>query len=171
MSVSIEELKELGLEAAAGKAEKRIALKSKLMIAYENYRFVTPEIINRFKQELKAKTFEIQDPKGKWHKKPFKKSPDEVINRSIYQQTRFDGLSLIPLKEYGEAPPTEVLESLRTAQSRKVFDAYEVAKVQSYQKVEDPIIFGRINGCEDKFFVAQWDNDVSIDDILKKNEG
>jgi len=37
--------------------------------------------------------------------------------------------------------------------------------------VPDPILLGRITGCENRYFIAQWDDDVKIEDILKENEG
>jgi hypothetical protein len=34
------------------------------------------------------------------------------------------------------------------------------------KEVIDPIIFGKIDGCTDRFFIAQWDDDVKIEDIV-----
>lgn len=166
MTVNIDELKALGLNAAADKIQRKLDLKKKLTIAYEHYRFVSPQIVARFQEELKKKTYEIQEQDGKW-----KKGSESDLNRRILQNTRYDQLAFVRLADYGEVPPAEALGELKTAVDRGCFDTYEVAKIQSFQKVEDPIIFGRINGCEDRFFVCQWDKDVSITDILKENEG
>lgn len=61
-----------------------------------------------------------------------------------------------------------VLDSLEVAMGRKCFDSFMVAHIID---VEDPILFGYINGCSDHFFIDQWDEDVKIQDILKDNEG
>ena len=34
------------------------------------------------------------------------------------------------------------------------------------KEIKDPIVFGVINGCPDKFFISQWDDDIKIDDIF-----
>ena len=47
----------------------------------------------------------------------------------------------------------------------------EIAKIQDIVQTKDPIVFGCINKCADRFFIAQWDDDVSIEQILNDNEG
>jgi hypothetical protein len=37
--------------------------------------------------------------------------------------------------------------------------------------IPDPVVFGIIIGCRNKYFIAQWDNEVSIEQILKEDEG
>jgi hypothetical protein len=46
------------------------------------------------------------------------------------------------------------------------FDSFEIAKIQWKREIKDPILFGRIDGCPDRFYVSQWDDDVRIEDIL-----
>lgn len=77
-------------------------------------------------------------------------------------------LGFTSLKDYGQVPPDAVLEALEHAQSRECFDSFEVAHIV---KVPDPILFGRINNCPDRFFISQWDDDVKIEDILTEREG
>lgn len=50
----------------------------------------------------------------------------------------------------------------------KCFDSFSVAHIA---EVKDPILFGEIAECTDKFFIAQWDEDVKIEDILTEKEG
>ena len=144
-----EMLKELGLDKASEKLGQKITLRKKLLIAYENYRFVEPHIFDRFQEEIKAKTLKKKD--------------------QYYDS--YDQLVFIPLKEYGEVPPPDCLLDLRKAKEMNCFDTFEVAKVQTVEHRPDPIIFGCIDGCVDKFFVTQWDDDVSIEQILKDSEG
>lgn len=77
-------------------------------------------------------------------------------------------LAFTPVESYPEVPPADVLQKMETAVERKCFDQFEVAHIIN---VKDPILFGRIKGCPDRFFIGQWDDDVKIEDILKPNEG
>lgn len=149
----IDDLKELGFETAHQRAKEKLDLKAKMTIAYENYRFVTPEIFDRFNEALKKKTIK-KTGKNKW-------GDIETYEKLVF----------IPVNLYGEIPPQEVLIKMKEAKLRGCFDDFEVAKVETVEIRPDPIIFGLIHGCVDKFFVAQWDNDVKIEDILMKNEG
>jgi hypothetical protein len=49
-------------------------------------------------------------------------------------------------------PPPEVLSALKNAQDLKVFDSFIIMSVE---RVEDPILFGKINGSKDYYFVAE----------------
>jgi hypothetical protein len=40
-----------------------------------------------------------------------------------------------------------------------------------HRRNPDPIIFGRIKGSNNRYFVAQWDDDVKIEQILRADEG
>lgn len=152
-------LKELGMDAAAQKLDTAIDLKKKLLIAYEHFKFVSPKIFDRFQKVLKAKSLRI-----------------EVHNQ--YQQTEYwRELEFVALKDYKEIPPPDCLMDLKKAQEFKIFDRYDVAKVVERShytdstRVPDPIIFGCIDGCVDKFFITQWDDDVAIEDILGELDG
>jgi len=139
---TIEKLERAGMKAAAEQLRKKAALGRKLMIAYEHYRFVRPEKIDEF-------------------------------NKKLFKETsKRDGsyryLSLTAIESYDKIPPDHVLENLDVAKERKCFDSFEVVHIM---EVKDPILFGRIKNCPDRFFIDQWDNDVRIEDILKGNEG
>ena len=152
---TVELLKELGLNKASEKVEKTGLLKNKLMVAYEHFRVVDPKIVERFQVELRKKTEKKNKTNG---------------------YTTYDKLVFIPLKDYSEVPPQHALESLAHAKQFKaggvvLFDEFEVAKIETITERPDPIIFGRIDGSPDRFFVCQWDDDVKIEDILRENEG
>ena len=141
-------LEKLGLTTAANKVNELREQKRKMTIAYEHYRYVKQEKIDEFNSKLRDKSMKE--------------------TKSYYQ---FDQLVHIPLAQYSEVPPTSVLDKVEEAINMKCFDSFEVSKIQSVQELKDPIVFGRINGCPDRFFVAQWDDDVKIDDILEEYEG
>lgn len=143
---AVTRLEALGFKKAAGILKEKSIKARKLALAYEHYRFVRQEKVDVFNNALKAKTLNGKEP----------------YNAS------WQTLAFAPIGEYEGAPPAEVLEALEVAQGRKCFDSYEVAHIRD---VKDPILFGRIAGCPDRFFIGQWDNDVSIQDLLKDNEG
>lgn len=143
------ELLELGFSKVGNKLKDKEDLKRKLAIAFEHHRVVTPGVVERFQKQLRKKT--------------------EAVDK--YGRTSYDTLAFCKIAEYGEVPPVEVLGKVKEAMALKCFDYFEVAKVETVQVRPDPIIFGRIKGCDDRFFVAQWDNDVKIEDILMANEG
>jgi hypothetical protein len=151
--ITEERLEALGLTQASKNLKVTKEFNRKCLIAYENYRYVREDRINTFNEDLRKRTTEEN------HK---------MNVRS------FDQLVFKSLETYGEVPPADVLDLLETAKGRNCFDAFEVAKIENMQepiKRPDPIIFGRITGCPDRFFIGQWDNDVRIEDILKENEG
>lgn len=140
-------LEKLGFKAAASELAILVKRKHNLMIAYENYRFVTPANIEKFNAALKKKTGKHLD--------------------DAWKQT-YQVLAFTPIENYEKVPPEDVLQKLEMAQERKCFDNYEIAHIK---EVKDPLLFGLVDGTANKFFIAQWDNDVSIDDLLKANEG
>lgn len=139
-------LARLGFKSAATKIQMLTEKKRKLAIAYEHYRFVTTEKMEAFKAKLRG---------------------ESLRNFGAGMKT-WKELAFTPLDRYSEAPPATVLDSLETAIGRKCFDRFAVAHIVN---VEDPILFGYIDGCTDHFYVDQWDDDVKIQDILKDNEG
>lgn len=132
----------LGFTRAANKVSQVVTRKRKMAIAYEHYRFVRSIRIQQFNEELYARS--SNDPEG------------------------YKYLRLTPVSDYQEVPPVDVLDKMQEAVGRKCFDSFEVAHIE---RVKDPILFGRIDGCTDYFYVAQWEDDVKIEDLLKENEG
>jgi len=146
-------LEALGFDAAAKDITTRQALVEKLTLAYEHYRFVTPEHIARFQQRLREES-------------------TEQVGKNLWGPiTQHKQLKFTAIKDYTAVPPTAVLEALEAAIGVGCFDAFEIASIAWVKHVPDPILFGRVQGCEDRFFVAQWDDDVKIEDILQGDEG
>lgn len=138
----IDRLERLGFKAAGAKVKELSIKQRKMAIAYEHYRFVRPEKIDAFNEKLRKNTRESNGS--------------------------YKTLSFTAVENYGEVPPAHVLDKMEQAIDRKCFDSFEVAHIVD---VKDPILFGRIHGCPDRFFIDQWDDDVRIEDILKPNEG
>ena len=152
-TATVDRLKELGFISAAQECDRVYALNKKLTIAYEHYRFVTPEKIQAFQETLRKESAKTLG-KNQWG-----------------TITEYKTLQFTILKDYPKVPPTEVLDALEDAQQDGCFDTFEIASIQWVKEVPDPILFGRVTGCEDRFFIAQWDEDVKIEDILQDDEG
>lgn len=148
----IKKLEKLGFKTAGEKVKRLTEKKRKLAIAYEHYRYVRQEKIDAFNERLKKQTYK----------------PASMRNETYesWQTLRFDSIDT-----YSDVPPEAVLAELETAITRNCFDSYEVAHIVTEVKLPDPILFGRIAGCPDRFFIAQWDEDVKIEDILSSKEG
>ncbi len=153
----VNELEELGFLTASKKVEKEdkkakelSELKRRATLAYERYRFITPANIERFNKILEKKTYVAKGPNG---------------------YPCFDRLKFTSINHYGQVPPKSVLEKVREAKREGLFDAFEVCTIETHEVRPDPIIFGIIRNCEDKFFIDQWDNDVKIEDIISPMEG
>lgn len=143
---TITQLEALGFKAAAGNIKALSERKRKLAIAYEHFRFVRQERISEFNVKLKAQS-----------------------RRKTGSDYLYETLAFTPIENYPHVPPADVLLALASAKEKRCFDSFEVAHIETVK--EDPILFGRVNGCPDRFFISQWDNDVKIEDILKANEG
>ena len=132
-------LEKLGFKAAT----ENVTAAERMQHAYKMYLYVTEEDITAFDEKLKLETL--------------KERP---------QAMQYKRLGFIPIEQYSEVPPADVLDAVEKAQADKCFDTFEVAKIEWHKEVKDPIVFGRIFGCSDRFFIAQWDDDVKIEDIL-----
>lgn len=148
----IDQAEAAGFTAAAKQARDLIHRKNKLAYAYEHFRYVTKQQFDAFNAELHKKT-----------------SRHEGAYPNLYEC--FDTLAIVPVEQYGEIPPPEVLTKIQEVRDAGVFDVLEVAKIESTRVYRDPIVFGRIVGCDDRFFICQWDVDVNINDILGEHGG
>jgi len=134
-------LENLGFKQVVEKDKKVKTLRRKLAIAYEHFRYVTQEKIDKFNQKLHKKTYKNGD----------------------YKRLEFETISKTSL-----VPPDNVLTALEEAKELDCFDNFEIAYIT---EVKDPIVFGIVKGCSTKFYIAQWDTDVRIEDILAPGEG
>jgi hypothetical protein len=112
---------------------------SKARTAFDNFMYVRQSQIDKFQGRLKQ--------------------------RSLKMYT-------CPIKDYKKGiPPAYVLQAVIEAKAKRCFDYFEVAWAEwfNYPKpVRDPIVFGRIIGVEERFYIAQWGDDINILDILQE---
>lgn len=67
------------------------------------------------------------------------------------------------IESYKAIPPPEALDKLREHRDRNIFDYFTIASVKG---IPDPLLLGRLNGSEDRYFIAQWGNDIALEDVL-----
>jgi len=138
-AVSEQQLEALGLKEAG----RRLSRAKRLQAAYRNYQFIPQEKINLFNGKLKKETL------------------TEDKNASRYKR-----LGFIRLENYPEIPPAHALKRLLEARKAGCFDSFEVCRIEWIEEVKDPILFGRIENCADRFFISQWDDDIKLSDIV-----
>lgn len=170
-------LEAAGMTGAAKALREKADRVRRLAMAYEHFRYVTTEAVTAFMDKLRKSTskfpsweqFRAQGGAA-WGltKKAYESSP------ANYVKPAHDALTMEPAEAYTGLPTAEVLDKMLAAKTLGVFDSFEVAHVDpvASQVINpDPIIFGRITGCTDRFFVAEWGSDVSINDLIGKNDG
>lgn len=145
-SKTVEMLERLGFTAAATEAKTIVARKRKLALAYEHYKYVRTEKVVAFNAALKQKTIQGKEPYN-----------------ATWKMLEFVGIGTYP-----NIPPEEVLIAHEQAVNLKCFDSFEVAFIKD---VKDPLLFGRVENCSDRFYIAGWDDDVKIEDLIGPNEG
>lgn len=77
------------------------------------------------------------------------------IGKFVWQETK--------INEYAGIPPKQVLDKLQETQEKKIFDYFTIATVN---EVKDPLLLGRLSNHADRYFLAQWGNDVSLDEVI-----
>lgn len=132
-------LAKLGFKAAVSQIDRI----GRMKIAYEQFMFVTPDHIQAFNKKLRTET--LQEDK---------------------RSRKYKHLVFIDIEKYGAIPPEETLAKVEQAQKLNIFDRFEIARIDWKEEIIDPIVFGRINECEDYFFISQWDDDVKIEDLI-----
>jgi hypothetical protein len=142
--------KEAGFSKAAENVEYDYALAKKLLVAYADYQVVTSEQMEKFQARLKKETLQKLDKYTEVYKK----------------------LKLEPIQTYATMPPMEVLDLVSKAKATGLFGSFEVGYITDHveRRDPDPIVFGKIEGCGDYFFIAQWGDDVKVTDILAEEK-
>ena len=160
--------RESGFTAVAEKLQRNAARLEKLAEAY-TFPFVREQVVVDFNRRLEAAT----------KRAPSKAEANQVASakygayawmldstiEEICDQLVFD-----KLREYRGTPPASVMTRVAEVRNRHIFDSFEVAHVQPVAtkvNLPDPIVFGRINDCSDRFFIAEWGDDVSFADLVR----
>lgn len=111
-----------------------------------------------------------------WDYKLLTKETIEKFQKDNAMTLTRDGLKvhIDPIDKYcgnpqiGEAKdriiPDPILDKLEKAKERDLFDEFAVLWAE---KVKDPLLLGMLYGCEDYFFIAEWGEDISFEQITK----
>lgn len=155
-----------GFTTAAEVVKEKAERARKLAVAYEHYRYVTEEQIQAFNERLMKET-----GKPKTREDAHRAARPHIFHS--YEKVA-DQLVMVEIAKYKGLPPREVIQKVKEATARGCFDGMEVAEiapVSTQVKLPDPIVFGRVEGCGDRFFIAEWGSDVSISDLIGETEG
>jgi len=67
------------------------------------------------------------------------------------------------VEDYGALPPESVLKTYAEHKERRLFDYFTIASVEG---IHDPLLLGRLNDDETRYYIAQWGDDVKLDDVI-----
>jgi len=85
----------------------------------------------------------------------YSKSGSDTIGQYKWEEER--------IENYKSIPPSDVLETLREHKERGLFDYFTIASVRG---IPDPLLLGRLNESEDRYFIAQWGSDIALEDVI-----
>ena len=136
--VTYEQLKALGLDRAAEVLRVREERVVTWADAYARFSYVTPEQMEAFREQCAKERHGLRSKR----------------------------LLLVRLEAYAGVPPTDVLEKLAEARTLGLFAEFWVASIDWVETVPDPILFGKVAGCPDFFFIAQWGDDINVEELL-----
>lgn len=138
-----------------------------LKAAQYGYLWVTPEKIIDFL----TKKFQLFFPDIgylpsdlSWHyheRFPFAVGFDSSYQRDVlaWRET--------PIERYLNIPPNNILEAAQVAKGRCIFSKFTVATLEKFSEpIKDPLLLGHIDGCENRYIIGQWDDDILVDDLI-----
>jgi len=85
------------------------------------------------------------------------------VGRGLKQAYRSLAWVETPISEVEEAPPLNILQIMKKQIGLNHFDELTIATVR---EVSDPFLIGRIKNNPTRFFIAQWGDDIQIDDLI-----
>ena len=166
-------IKEIKAEAVSEEAQGRVRAKIDRLL---DLGALAQATILDTELRLRAKLARVQE----WD---YKVLPYEAIREYVKENHNWDGqggriiVHIDLLEDYcgtaigdktkDKIIPDNVLDELETAKDRQVFDKFGVLWVE---KVADPLLLSLIDGCKDYFFICEWGEDISFDEIMKSND-
>lgn len=146
IEAKISRLHKAGAVAQSAILEQELTTRNSLIRLKEwDYRILTKEVIEKF-QSANMMTWTQDglkihiDPLDKYYGNP---QAGEAKDRII---------------------PNSVLDKLEEAQERELFDELHVLWAE---RVKDPLLLGSVTGCEDYFFICEWGDDITFEQITK----
>lgn len=95
-------------------------------------------------------------------------SSRQTICRNTIHRMQSTGIGMfvwaeVRIADYSNIPPATALDALGLAMDKNIFDYFTIATMN---EVKDPLLLGRLNNHEDRYFLAQWGEDVCLDDVI-----
>lgn len=164
------ELKLLGFTRIAKDINTGILRDEKLEdVAHHKYLVLTPEKIRAFLERAStAYNLSWETTRGLFVPKRQSGGTARFFSPTCHfmcaDPTKINCFSWVetPIKDYETIPPRRVLDALREHRSREIFDEFLVASIDH---MRDPFLLGRIEGSEDRYFIAAW-GDEALDDVI-----
>jgi hypothetical protein len=165
-----ESVKAIEAERFDGTARKRIETKANRL---HNAGAVAQAVV--LENELRRRDSLVR--LKEWDYKLLTKQSIEKFSSENRMTLTRDGLKvhIDPIESYvgspesGEAKdriiPDMVLDKLEEAKERELFDTFHVLWAE---KVKDPLLLGGIDGCEDYFFICEWGDDITFEQLTQE---
>lgn len=118
----------------------------------QHYRHLQQELAS---QEIRRQQQVVEGPSLEARTKDFASMAKNTLGRFRWVE--------VPVANYDGIPPEHVLLRLAEEKQKGIFQEYHVASVEN---IHDPLLLGIVKGCEDRFFLSQWGDDVSLDDVI-----
>lgn len=163
-------LKEIEAEPFDGEARKRIESK---IVRLQKVGAISQALTLEIELQTRDSILRLKE----WD---YKILPQIAIKDFEAEHHNWDGIGghavihIDPLEKYcgnpqvGEAKdrimPDEILEKLEEAKERELFDEFAILWAE---RVKDPLLLGIVNGCEDYFFIAEWGDDITFEQIME----
>jgi len=170
----IEELEKLGFLKAVENLKQKVSKEEKLrkLGVYPYVRITEEKILDYLMRKAKEYNTKVGQPDFKVDKGINQPgmflSPTHSLLASTCHRGSYSGIGYFlweetPITTYEGIPPDGVLTTLKEHKERGVFDEFVVATVEA---IPDPLLLGKINEVSDRFYIAQWGNDIALDDII-----
>ena len=152
-------------------------------ISLLGYPMITPENIITFLERNFGKIYK-EVMYVRWNRQTLKnriskavmEEFEEWLGDSIGFYARISGdsndafIALIEtrIESYSKFIPEHCLDRVIAAKDTGFFDYLTVGVPDCDERLHqsDPVVFGRRNNSPNRFYICQWDNDVTLDDLL-----
>jgi hypothetical protein len=157
------------IEAEPYSGEQMARVETKILRLLEAGADAQASVLQR-ELDMRRKLLQIKE----WDYPILRKSTISGFNQEMTMTRDGVRVHVDPLESYVGNPdngsekdrliPDDVLDSLEVAKERHLFDTMHVLWAE---RVPDPLLLGRVDGCEDYFFIAEWGDDITFDQLTK----
>ena len=166
------ELSNAGLTEKAKELEATLQLQEKLRKAEEDgYISFGDKEIEAFLM-WKAEHADIEHKTLDQNEEAF--FTDTIVRYSVKTEPSYADVEFnwreTPVCNYKGNPPSGILKKIIEENKKGIFDELRIVTVSKEVLAKDPLLIGRINGSEQRFFIAQWGDDVKMEDLFRAKQ-